>query len=446
MMNQQATKRNIEIALESWLTKAGKDDLIVLFWSGHGFPDPEVPERVYFACYDTDTYIPPTGYRMDKVRIALEEREARNVVVFADTCHAGKLITRGGEKAISIVPHIEKMRREQNIPTGWIFMVGADSDRLAVENSSWTNGAFTRCLIEALAGNADGFESVGPNDGTVTMGELRAYLNTTMPDQTQKVLGVAKRPVITTSTGDPNIWNLTLERRSAENHSRLETEPARLEAEKQLSEEEDLGEAERQRLDNEKQEMAYIPKTVLTPEVSLRSEPKLLIEMYIRKSLKEHNFYDRDLNKHGSFSNNFVDNDGGTIPDRRTGLMWEKGGSPTPRSLKRARSYVRRLNKDRFAGYSDWRLPTIDELASLIEKKDMGGLHLDPLFDRKQTHCWSADNGPELTYGSLGLSATWIVNFAEGKVKQAQWATGDLARYNNLHSNYIRAVRSLESQ
>jgi hypothetical protein len=213
LINQQATKRNVEIALESWLTKAGKDDLIVLFWSGHGFPDPEVPERVYFACYDTNTYIPPTGYRMDKVRIALEEREARNVVVFADTCHAGKLITRGGEKAISVVPHIEKMRRERNIPTGWIFMVGADSDRLAVENSSWTNGAFTRCLIEALSGNADGFESAGPNDGTVTMGEIRAYLNTTMPDQTQKVLGVAKRPVIATSTGDPGIWNLSLDRK-----------------------------------------------------------------------------------------------------------------------------------------------------------------------------------------------------------------------------------------
>ena len=213
LINQQATKRNVEIALESWLTKAGKDDLIVLFWSGHGFPDPEVPERVYFACYDTNTYIPPTGYRMDKVRIALEERRARNVVLFADTCHAGKLITRGGEKAISVVPHIEKMRRERNIPTGWIFMVGADSDRLAVENSSWTNGAFTRCLIEALSGNADGFESAGPNDGTVTKGEIRAYLNTTMPDQTQKVLGVAKRPVITTSTGDPDIWDLSLDRK-----------------------------------------------------------------------------------------------------------------------------------------------------------------------------------------------------------------------------------------
>jgi hypothetical protein len=95
LVNEEATLRNIMIALESWLTKAGKDDQIVLFWAGHGFPDPEDPERVYFVCYDTDITIPATGYRMDRVRAALEERGAKNVILMADACHAGKLITRG---------------------------------------------------------------------------------------------------------------------------------------------------------------------------------------------------------------------------------------------------------------------------------------------------------------------------------------------------------------
>ena len=42
------------------------------------------------------------------------------------------------------------------------------------------------------------------------MGELRAWMESFMPDETQRVLGVAKRPFITTSSGDPEIWNLTL--------------------------------------------------------------------------------------------------------------------------------------------------------------------------------------------------------------------------------------------
>jgi len=210
LINKEATQRNILIALESWLTKAGPNDQIVLFWAGHGFPDPEDPEKVYFACYDTDIRIPATGYRMDRVRSILEERKAKNVIVLADTCHSGKLITRGG-RGVSIVPNIEKMKREQNIPKGWIFMVGADTDRQAIEHTSWTNGAFTHSLIKGLSGEADGFQSAGANDGVVTMGELKDYMNTAMPDETQKVLGVAKRPVIATSSGDPDIWNLTLQ-------------------------------------------------------------------------------------------------------------------------------------------------------------------------------------------------------------------------------------------
>ena len=206
----QATKNNVEVALESWLTKARRDDMIVFYWAGHGFPDPDDPEKVYFACHDTDIHVPATGYRMDRVRSALEERGARNVVVLADTCHAGKLVTRGGERGMSVVPAIRGMDQKDIVPKGWVFMVSADADRKAIENSAWRNGAFTYCLLRGLAGAADGFQSSGAKDGAVTLGELRAYLTSAMPEETQKVLGVAKHPVIATSSGDPSIWNLTI--------------------------------------------------------------------------------------------------------------------------------------------------------------------------------------------------------------------------------------------
>lgn len=210
LVNSEATQRKIMVALESWLTKAGPDDQIVLFWAGHGFADPEDPEKVYFACYDTNLSIPPMGYRMDRIRSALEERETKNVLIFADTCHAGKLITRG-DRGVSVVPGIDKMRREEKVPKGWIFMVGADTDRKAIEHTSWTNGAFTHCLIKGLSGDADGYESVDRKDGIVTMRELRAFLSTAMPYETQKVLGIAKRPIMTTSSGDSDIWDITLQ-------------------------------------------------------------------------------------------------------------------------------------------------------------------------------------------------------------------------------------------
>ena len=209
LINENAKRNDVLIALESWLTKAGPNDMIVLFWSGHGYPDPEDPEKVYFACYDTQLNIPATGYRMDSVRQSLQERNAKNVIVLADTCHAGKLITRG--RGISVQPYMQKLKREQMIPKGWIYMVGAETDRQAIEHSSWSNGAFTHTLLKALKGEADGFESVAPKDGIVTMIELRSFLESVMPDETQRVLGTAKRPIITTSSGDPNIWKITLD-------------------------------------------------------------------------------------------------------------------------------------------------------------------------------------------------------------------------------------------
>jgi hypothetical protein len=47
-------------------------------------------------------------------------------------------------------------------------------------------------LIKGLSGEADGFQSAGAKDGVVTMGELKDYMNISMPNETQKILLGAK--------------------------------------------------------------------------------------------------------------------------------------------------------------------------------------------------------------------------------------------------------------
>lgn len=60
-------------------------------------------------------------------------------------------------------------------------MVGADADRKAVEHSSWSNGAFTHCLLQGLHGKADGFQSAGKKDNSVTTQELPGTLQCLTP-------------------------------------------------------------------------------------------------------------------------------------------------------------------------------------------------------------------------------------------------------------------------
>lgn len=91
-------------------------------------------------------------------------------------------------------------------------------------------------------------------------------------------------------------------------------------------------------------------------------------------------------------ANRFRDNQDGTVLDDATRLMWEKGGSPYAGSWRQAQDHVKALNRKAFAGHSDWRLPTVNELMSLfIEHADPSRFCLEPVFDTTQKRIWSAD-------------------------------------------------------
>jgi len=123
----------------------------------------------------------------------------------------------------------------------------------------------------------------------------------------------------------------------------------------------------------------------------------------------------------------FKDNKDGTITDHATGLMWQKSGSPDQIYYKKVYEYIEKLNREKFAGYSDWRLPTVDELKSLITKeKQLNDLYINTIFDKKQWYCWTSDQ--------RASGGAWDVDFTYGGVG---W-DDDLGR-----ADYARAVRSL---
>ena len=62
----------------------------------------------------------------------------------------------------------------------------------------------------------------------------------------------------------------------------------------------------------------------------------------------------------------YVDNSDGTVTDTSTGLMWQQATAPNTYNWDQAISYCESLS---FAGYTDWRLPTIDELKSLVDSR-----------------------------------------------------------------------------
>ncbi len=90
--------------------------------------------------------------------------------------------------------------------------------------------------------------------------------------------------------------------------------------------------------------------------------------------------------------NSFEIRSNGTIADHATGLVWQQAGSRFPGTWQHAEAYVEDLNHRRFGGRSDWRLPTIDELITLLRpKRDAIDLCIAPLFDQRHRWIWSID-------------------------------------------------------
>ena len=123
------------------------------------------------------------------------------------------------------------------------------------------------------------------------------------------------------------------------------------------------------------------------------------------------------------------------VVDNATGLMWHQGGSDYMK-WKKAKKWIRKLNKRGYAGYQDWRLPTVDEAVSLLEPSKKNKeydvdlewtiLYIDPFFSG-ELKIWTGD---ECEDGSV---VAWGVDFNSGYVSRSR-----------TFYDYVRPVRTVE--
>jgi hypothetical protein len=163
------------------------------------------------------------------------------------------------------------------------------------------------------------------------------------------------------------------------------------------------------------------------PSDRLRSLPAILSGDAIDAMLLTRGFYDKRRNPGGKgvahqYDAQVID---GTpvVLDRATGLAWHRRGSDTM-TLAAAEGYVQQLNKERVAGFADWRLPTLEEAMSLMEPTPQDLFHLDPVFPRGVNFIWTADR--------LADGRGLVIYFADGV------SSAEPAEFNA----WVRPVRS----
>lgn len=191
LVNEDATLKNFRTALYTFLTQARNQDIVVIYFAGHGSPDPNDRRNLYLLPYDTEVLnMGGSAFPMWEMQdVFARIIKAERIVTFTDACHSAG-ISGESSRPSPRLPAAAGSRRGMEIePLGnnlinqyltryagegqRAVMTASDISEASMEGPMWGggHGVFTHFLIEGLKGKAD-FNG----DGTVTAGELFDYV------------------------------------------------------------------------------------------------------------------------------------------------------------------------------------------------------------------------------------------------------------------------------
>ena len=213
LTNSNATLANVRSAIFDFLSQTRKEDLVTLYFSGHGLSKGE--GYTYFIMHDTDPgRIEETAFNVEDIHTALQTSiHAERVVLFADACHSGAINeymkrTRSTEVEKNLINrYLVEMAKAK---PGMISFTSCAQNEVSSEAwLFWEHGIFTFVLVSGLGGKVTdsqgrvkSFESADADgDGIVTVGELTKYVKKYVPGYTKN----QQNPQVSKSNFDPNM-------------------------------------------------------------------------------------------------------------------------------------------------------------------------------------------------------------------------------------------------
>ncbi len=162
LVDEDATHYAIQQALKDLFWQAGPDDLVFLYFSGHGLPGAFLP-----IDYDGEHNL----LYHEEITTLLNKSNAKIKLCFADACHSGSLLALKGSQAPGLL-----QRYYDNLTQakpGQVLIMSSKSDETSLESSGLRQGVFSHYLIRGLKGEGD-----ANRDGAVTIKELFDFIQT----------------------------------------------------------------------------------------------------------------------------------------------------------------------------------------------------------------------------------------------------------------------------
>ena len=184
-----ATKEGITAAFEKIKAAANPQDLFIFYYAGHGVVNDKkefflVPYDVT-QLYGNDGALAQKGFSAAALQQMSKEIKAQKQLFILDACQsAGALEVVAGLRGAAEEKAIAQLARA----TGTQWLTASGSEQFASEFSQLGHGSFTWCLLEAFKGDTN------PVDKKLTVKQLDAYLQTKVPEITQKYKGTPQYP------------------------------------------------------------------------------------------------------------------------------------------------------------------------------------------------------------------------------------------------------------
>ncbi|MCX7066347.1 MAG: caspase family protein, partial [Methylococcales bacterium] len=184
------TRQEIEVGLFNILKKATKNDVVLIYFSGHGIPT-NLKKQLYLSAKDTQVdALQVTAIAVSQIKELIDESNCNRIILILDCCFSGaidKVFLKKGELSSQVNQTLAELSKDEG--GGLHIMTASTANQTAVEKEGDRYSVFTKHLINGIAtGDADKH-----TQGVIKLSELFAYV---------------KEQVKTESTQTPQIFTL----------------------------------------------------------------------------------------------------------------------------------------------------------------------------------------------------------------------------------------------
>ena len=145
LIDESATRENILRTMRSMFLRADANDVVLLYFSGHGLDG-------YFLPVDFDGF--NNKLRHEEIKSIFMNSKAKHKVCIADACHSGSLNYGMAAKGapVSVQKYYQAFEESDG---GIALLMSSTAEELSLEDHGLRQGVFTYYLLRGLKGPAD---------------------------------------------------------------------------------------------------------------------------------------------------------------------------------------------------------------------------------------------------------------------------------------------------